>query len=305
MQAEKRKHATGTRHFVSATLSFTYAHAAGALTCLIPESDVIAETGRPRSMTSTPMRHRLDLIAVLTQKEMRARYRGTALGYLWSLAHPLAFVAVFFLAFKAVMKVPVEDYALFLAAGLFPWQWFSNSLISSSTAFVANAALLRKADFSRSLLPLTVVLQNMIHFLLSLPVLALLLVLHGRTPSASWLWGVPPTAAAQFLVTYGLALAVSSANVYLCDLERLAGLAVWALLYLTPVLYRESMVPDPYRWILHANPLAPLAIAWRGVLLDGVVPWGHVAAGLAYGAALAAAGHAVYRRLSGRIAELV
>jgi hypothetical protein len=100
---------------------------------------------------------------------------------------------------------------------------------------------------------------------------------------------VPPTAAAQFLVTYGLTLAVSSANVYLRDLERLAGLAVWALLYLTPVLYRESMVPDPYRWILHANPLAPLAIAWRGVLLDGVVPWGQVAAGLTYGAALAEA----------------
>jgi hypothetical protein len=98
---------------------------------------------------------------------------------------------------------------------------------------------------------------------------------------------VPPTAAAQFLVTYGLTLAVSSANVYLRDLERLAGLAVWALLYLTPVLYRESMVPDPYRWILHANPLAPLAIAWRGVLLDGVVPWGQVAAGLTYRAALA------------------
>lgn len=71
-------------------------------------------------MTSASIRHRLDRIAVLTQKEMRARYRGTALGYLWSPAHPLAFVAVFFPAFKAVMKVPVEDYALFLASGLFP-----------------------------------------------------------------------------------------------------------------------------------------------------------------------------------------
>ncbi|HXG62362.1 MAG TPA: ABC transporter permease [Planctomycetota bacterium] len=256
-------------------------------------------------MNSERFRHRLDLIAVFTQKEIKTRYRGTVLGYLWSLAHPLAFVAVFFLAFKTVMKVPVEDYALFLAAGLFPWQWFSNSLISASTVFVGNAALLRKAAFPRNLLPLAVVLQNMAHFLLSLPAIVLLLGLHGRAPSAAWLYGVPLAAAAQFLVTYGLALAVSSANVYLRDLERLTGLAVWVLLYLTPVLYRESMIPDRYRWIVHANPMAPVTIVWRNVLLEGGVPWAPLLLGLAHGTALAAVGHAVYRRLSWRIAELV
>lgn len=153
----------------------------------ILEADVIDETGPLRGASSAPLHHRLDLIAVLTQKEMRARCRGRVLGYFWSLVHPLAFVGVFFLAFKTVLKIPVEGYALYLAAGRFPWQWFSNSLACAATVFVRNAGLLRKANFPTSVLPLTVVLQNMIHLLLSLPVIAVLLAPHGRAPSAAWL----------------------------------------------------------------------------------------------------------------------
>jgi lipopolysaccharide transport system permease protein len=87
------------------------------------------------------IQHSIDLIIVLTQKELKVKYKNSFLGYLWSIAHPLAFAFVFFLAFKIVMRVEVEDYALFLIAGLFPWQWFSNSVNASALVFLGNASI--------------------------------------------------------------------------------------------------------------------------------------------------------------------
>jgi len=84
------------------------------------------------------LQHYIDLLIVLTQKEMKVRYKSSFLGYIWSIANPLAFAFVFFIAFKVVMKIKMENYTLFLITGLFPWQWFSNSVSLSPTIFLGN-----------------------------------------------------------------------------------------------------------------------------------------------------------------------
>ncbi len=158
--------------------------------------------------------HYWDLVVVLTKKEIKVRYKNNVLGYLWSIANPLAFALVFYLAFKLVMKVQVENYALFLIAGLFPWQWFSNSVGVSPTIFLGNGSMIKKVNFPKGAVVLAIVLQDMIHFFLSLPVVVLFLFIYGSSPSWSWIYGVPLLILIQTLLTFGVALTLASINLF-------------------------------------------------------------------------------------------
>lgn len=247
-----------------------------------------------------------DLIYVLTQKEIKVKYKNNLLGYLWSIGHPLAFAVVFFVAFKVVMKIQMEDYSLFLIAGLFPYQWFSNSVTASPVVFIANASLIKKVNFPRHIIPFTTVLQDMLHFILSIPVILLFLFIFGKSPSLSWLYGIPLLLCIQFLMTYGFSLILSSINLFFRDLERLTGIFMTLLFYFTPIIYPEDMIPAGYRYIINLNPLSPLMISWRNLFLYGRVELTYLLVALAYGLAAFVFGYfVVYRKLSWKFAEVL
>jgi len=248
---------------------------------------------------------RFDVVLVLLGKELKVRYKNTVLGYAWSIAYPLAFALVFYFAFKVVARIPIENYALFVVMGLFPWQWFQNSVTGANGFFLANAPLVKKVRFPRSLLVLTGVLNDLVHFLASLPVLVGLMLWSGERPSVAWLWQVPLLVAIQFGVTYGLSLAVATANLFLRDLERLVGLATLLWLYLTPVLFPWDMVPASLRWTLWINPMALVVTGWRACFAGEPLRPEIVAAAALWAIALAVLGQRVYRRFEGRFAEVV
>jgi len=125
------------------------------------------------------LRHRLDLVRVLVSKELELRYRGTSLGVLWSLANPLAFAIVLHIAFREVYRVPIERYPVFILSALFPWQWLSTSVGAAPLVFFHNAPLLKKLRFSPSSLCAAVVAGDLVHFVATLPVLLLLVVVTG------------------------------------------------------------------------------------------------------------------------------
>jgi lipopolysaccharide transport system permease protein len=252
------------------------------------------------------MRHYIDLITVLTQKEMKVRYRSTFFGYMWSIAHPLAFAFVFFMAFKVVMRIQMEGYAVFLISGLFPWQWLSNSVNASPMIFLDNAALIKKVKLPRNILPLATVLQDMIHFLLSIPVIVLFLFIYHKSLSFSWLYGIPLLLIIQLLMTYGLALMIASINLFVRDLERLAVIGTSLLFYFTPIIYPETMIPARYKTlVLFANPLSSLMISWRNLFLNGTLEFSLVIASSAYSLFVLMVGYMVYTRLSWKFAEVL
>ena len=119
-----------------------------------------------------------DIIIALTQKELKVRYKHHAFGYLWSIANPLAYALIYFLVFKLVMKVKVEDFPIFLISGLFPWQWMANSIGVGPMTFIGNASLIKKVNFPRNLLSLVVVIQDMIHYLVSIPIIIIFLYIN-------------------------------------------------------------------------------------------------------------------------------
>jgi lipopolysaccharide transport system permease protein len=261
---------------------------------------------RQRKKGVKRLKYYRDLIVILTQKEVKVRYKSTFFGYVWSIAHPLAFAFVFFMAFKVVMRIQMEGYAVFLIAGLFPWQWFSNSVNASPTVFLHNASLIKKVNLPRNILPLATVLQDLIHFLLAIPVIVLFLFIYHKAPAFSWFYGIPVLLSIQLMMTYGLSLLISSINLFIRDLERLTAIGVNLLFYFTPVIYPETMIPEKYKTlVLFFNPLSSLMISWRNLFLDGTLQASLVFASFGYGLFVLMIGYMVYTRLSWKFAEVL
>jgi len=246
-----------------------------------------------------------DLLAVLTRKELILRYRGTILGALWSLANPIAFALVLHFAIKRVLRIDIDNYALFILAALFCWQSVSNSLSASASAFTANSRLIRKFYFPRYMLCVAIVSVDLIHFSITIPVYSAFRVLYGLAPvSATWIVGIPTLLVIQSLLVLSAVLVISTMNAILRDIGQLVQVGLLLLFYTTPILYPLSMVPERMHWVVMANPLAPLMVSWRALLLDGVLSPYCALAG-AYAVISLLLSVALYRRFSWRLPELV
>jgi len=236
---------------------------------------------------------------------MKVRYKSSFLGYIWSIANPLAFAFVFFIAFKVVMKIKMENYTLFLITGLFPWQWFSNSISLSPTIFLGNFSIIKKVNFPRNTIPAAIVLQDTIHFILSIPVIIFFMLIYHQFPSLSWLYGIPILLCIQFLMIYGISLMISSINLFFRDLERLVIIFMTFIFYFTPIIYPETMIPEKYKHLINFNPIAPLMISWRNLFLKGTLNSEAVIISLIYSTIAFILGYQIYKKLSWKFAEVL
>jgi lipopolysaccharide transport system permease protein len=256
-------------------------------------------------MQRNSLQYYRDLVLVLTQKELKVRYKRSFLGYLWSIANPLALALVFFVAFKIFMKIPIENYTLFLIAGLFPWQWFLNSVNSSATVFIGNATLIKKMHFRHEVLIVATILNDMLHFILSIPVIILFLFVYGLQPSFLWIVGIPVLLIVQFIITMGFSLAISALNLFFRDIERIVFIFTSLMFYLTPIIYSEEMVPPAYKTLILSNPLSMLFISWRNLLMHGSISFGETLLALISSLMVFSIGYLVYRKLRWRFAEVL
>lgn len=220
------------------------------------------------------------LLGTLTARELKARYRGSVLGFFWSLANPLLQLAVYTFVFGLVFRPKaggsVEPYALFLITGLFPWVWVSSSILEGSMSFIASSGLLRKAVFPVELLPTVAVLSNLAHFLFAVPILVVALVV-GRGlgyPVSGWpALLLPAIVALQLPMVTGLVLGIAALNVHFKDVRDIVANLMTLLFFLTPILYPLDAIP--YRalwWVVRLNPFTPYALGYQQTLFYGVVP---------------------------------
>jgi len=246
-----------------------------------------------------------DLILVLLQKDFTIRYKNTFLGYIWSVLNPLLFAIVYWFVFKIILKIQIEHYTLFLVSGVFFWQAFSNSLCSSSTAFISNAGLIKKLWFPRECLVLSAVLNDLLHFVLSIPIIFLMMFYYHITLSMSWLWAFPLLLVSQLLITYGFALMVATCNLFLRDFERLISIIMMIWLYLTPIFYAENMIPVKYQWIKYFNPMAAIAINWRHLFLGTPLDPTIFISSVLWSIAVFSLGYWIFKSLNWKFAEYV
>lgn len=247
-----------------------------------------------------------DLVIVLLQKELRVRYTNKALGYFWSIANPLSSAVIYYVAFGLIMKVHEQDYPLLLISGLFPWQWFSNVVCSSPNLFVSSSSIIKKLSFPREIVPLCAALNHAIHYIASLPIIFLLLILLHKPFHLSWIYGLPILLVIQFVMTYGISLALSSINLFFRDLDRLTNIIMHFMLFLSPVLYSIDRFPPHYRKIVIAlNPAAALLANWRDLILHGTLNYVYLLVSTVFAIVLFGFGYFVYRKLSWKFAELI
>ena len=230
--------------------------------------------GRSLALVTTAVdlvRHRA-LVTALLVRQLKLRYRGSVLGFVWTFLNPLLLMAVYALVFRFYMRIAVPHYALFVLAGLLPWTWFSSSLGEGTNSIVSGSALVTKSLFPTEILPAVVVLSNMVNFLLSIPLLLLAGWLYGVTPSPlPWMFLVP-VIALQCGFTLGIVLALAALNVHYRDVQHIVTNVLLLWFFLTPIVYPTTQIPAELHALLWVNPLALFIEAYHDVFVSASWP---------------------------------
>jgi lipopolysaccharide transport system permease protein len=218
--------------------------------------------------------HCRTLIQTLVTRDLKARYRGSVLGLFWSFINPLLLLSIYSFVFSTLL--PSRDpntspFPVFLFCGLLPWTWFSTSLSESAASLLAGGNLIRKVLFPAEVLPVVSVLATMVHFFFGLVILGLFLIFGKRLPDPAGLAWFPVVVAVQFVLTMGLAFALSALTVHFRDIRDLLANVLTFWFFATPIIYSyrwETL--DPYRWILQLNPFYQIAVSYQEILFfDG------------------------------------
>jgi ABC-type polysaccharide/polyol phosphate export permease len=250
------------------------------------------------------------LIQSLVARELKARYRGSVLGFFWSFFNPLLLLLVYTFVFNKVLQARsphADPYALFLFCGLLPWTWFATSLTESSGVLISGGNLIKKVLFPAEILPIVSVLANMVHFLLGLPILAAFLVYYQKPLQATELVWFPAVLLVQLVLTLGLALILSALTVHFRDIRDILSnlLTVW--FFVTPIIYPWQEAPESIKRFLNLNPFMHLAVSYQEILFfDG--PFGHLKWMLMLGAisiVFFLVGYFIFDRLRDTFAEEV
>ena len=217
------------------------------------------------------------LIQSLVARELKARYRGSVLGFFWSFINPLMLLLVYTFVFKYVMPQAIkgiDNYPLFFFCGILPWTWFASSLTESSGVLIAGGNLIKKVLFPAEVLPIVTVTANMIHFFLALPILVVFLVVYRAPLTFGELVWFPVVVAVQYVFTLGCALILSSLTVHFRDIRDILANILTLWFFATPIIYPYLYAPDLAKKYLNYNPFSHLAISYQEILFfDG--PFGH------------------------------
>jgi lipopolysaccharide transport system permease protein len=223
-----------------------------------------------------------DLVRNLVLRDLKVRYKNSVLGFFWSLLNPLLMMVILSVVFTVMIRIAnVERFPLFILAGLLPWNFLAVSLIVSTRSIVDNAHLIKKVYFPREVLPLATVLSELVHFFLALIALFALLPLFGVSFTL-WISFLPLLMSIQSIFIIGLALFLSTLNVFYRDTQTIMGVATNAWFFLTPVIYPLSTLPQKFQLgtltvnvqslVMSLNPMASLVTCYRSVIIEGVPP---------------------------------
>ena len=212
-----------------------------------------------------------EMLISSVKKDLRSRYRGSFLGFLWTFINPLMQLIIYSIVFPFLLKMKEPNYSMFVFVGLLPWIYFTSSLQISTTCIVGNGNLVKKIYFPRMILPISVSTTGMMNYIFGLVIVFPALLITGikLTPYALFL---PVIMLVNYLFTTGFCLFLSSAYVYFRDLEHIISIVMQAWFYLTPVVYSLKIFPDYAQRILKFNPMTQFVMAYRNVLMYGQLP---------------------------------
>lgn len=265
--------------------------------------DLAAERPTLGGTIGSLLRHR-ELIKNLVLKDLKLKYRGSVLGFMWSLLSPLVMITVYTVAFTYVIRTAVDGFVFFLLLGLLSWNFFAQAASMSTGAIIDSGSLMKSVAFPRAILPIAIVIFNLMQYLLTVMVyLPVMLITHGVAPSWPMLL-YPVFLGLQVLFTIGVALLLAAGTAFFRDIKHLLDIGLAALFWMTPILYSLSQVPEKLRLPLLLSPLSPFIVAYQQIFFfqqwPPVTVW---AVGLAYSVGVFLLGTWVFLAVEDQLAE--
>jgi lipopolysaccharide transport system permease protein len=233
------------------------------------EFDIIIEQGRSERNYWKDLWRFRELFYILSWRDIKVRYKQTVIGAAWAIIRPLLTMFVFAFVFGKVAKLPSEGnapYALMVFAGLLPWQFFSSSLTEASNSLIGNTNLITKVYFPRLIIPASAVITSFVDFAISFGLLVLMMIGYQYTPSWQIVF-LPIFLLLAFVTSFGVSLYLTALNVKYRDFRYIIPFIVQFGLYVSPVGFSSTIVPDQWRFLYACNPMVSVIDGFRWCIL--------------------------------------
>ncbi len=244
-----------------------------------------------------------DLLLNLVERDLKLKYRGSVIGFLWSLVNPLLMLVIYTFVFKTILKNPTPNFSMFLMSGLLPWNFFASCLTTSVGAFTGNASLLTKVKIPKFILVFSSVFFNFVIFLMMI-VLILVSMYFFKIPYTTNLWLLPLALIIQLIFSLSIGMLLALSNVFFRDTSHLVEVLVMAWFWLTPVIYQFSLIPDNFKFWVSLNPMSLIINMYQSAVM-GTEIHTNILVGSGFIIAIFLAAIILYRKYSYRISEIV
>lgn len=212
------------------------------------------------------------MIRSLVRRDLRGRYKASVLGFLWTFIVPLCQLLVYTFVFSVILKSNIERYYLYLFVALIPWNFFSNCLTGGSSCIIQMQSMINKIYFPREVVPVSYVTGAFVNMLYCEIVVFAVSIFSGVHFSILSLLCLPLVMLVEYILALGITMIVCAIDVYFRDLEHILGILSMAWMFMTPIMYDISVVPENLQPIFHVNPMTSIIAAYRDILYSGMVP---------------------------------
>lgn len=214
------------------------------------------------------------MLRSLVKREVRGRYKGSVMGFLWNFITPLVQIAVYIMIFSMIFRVDIDNYAIYIIAGMVPWIFLSESLISSSGSIVNNGPMVTKIYFPRAVLPIATVTSKFVNFVISIAIEIVIILATGYGLDPVMLLLLPLVTLLFFMAITGVSLILSAIDVYLRDVEYIVNVLMMVLVWLSPIMYMRSMSSEGSLMsiILDLNPVTYYIEAFQAIFYYQALP---------------------------------
>jgi lipopolysaccharide transport system permease protein len=240
-----------------------------------------------------------ELLLFLVWRDIKVQYAQTALGAAWAVVQPLLTMVIFTVIFGRLAKIPSDGapYSVFTLAALIPWTYFSNAFSAASASLVTGTNLITKVYFPRLIIPVVSVLSGLVNFAVSSAVLAVMMAWYHVTPALIAIPMIPALVLLTIVTATGVGCWLAAIYIQYRDVRHIVPFIVQIWMYISPIVYPLSLVPERYRTLYALNPMAGIIQTFRVILLrTGDVPWGTLGISTIVGVALFVSGALYYRR---------
>ena len=213
-----------------------------------------------------------EMIISLVRKDLRGRYKGSVLGFLWTFINPLLQLIIYTVVFSVILRSGIDKFYLFLFVALVPWIFFSSAITGGATSILSQQDMVKKIYFPRHVLPIAYVTSSFVNMLLCFCVICAVLIADGTGLNLKAILYLPIIMLVEYVLALGIGMLSAALTVYFRDLEYILGIVTMAWMYLTPIMYDVSMVPEEFKFIFNLNPMTPIIVAYREVLYYKQIP---------------------------------